>query len=123
MLSSIIYSSRISKKCDGDRFLFLSNKCDQYVRVLVDDQEIFRTSMKEDTNYAVYNERFQMGIILKTAKITMQIWDDDTGYSEDDLMSSCVTNIDQLLKIDTLYCDGSTIKMSLEWQSFTTSCN
>ena len=95
--------------------MFVPNKCDPYVRILIQDQEVFRTTTKEEDNQPKFHERFQTEKIFKKSKIEIQIMDDDTGYSEDDLMSRCTVDIDQLVNGFDFICDGTSITITSKW--------
>lgn len=105
----------ITKKCDVNKLFFIPNKCDPYVKVLVDGQEVFRTTVKEDRNDAKFFERFRTGKILKTARISVEIWDHD-AEDDDDWIASCTMHIDQFQTSNTFNCDGSTINMTSKWE-------
>ncbi|KAG4068309.1 hypothetical protein HA402_007829 [Bradysia odoriphaga] len=73
------------KNCDNCFLCY--NKCDPYMKVKIDGVEKFRTSTAWDNESPTFNEVFTSERISKDANIAIEMWDDDAGDSEDDLMS------------------------------------
>lgn len=56
----------------------LPNPCDPFVKVSINNVEVFRTQMKKNWNSAIFNEIYNAGEISKTANIRLAVWDDDS---------------------------------------------
>lgn len=65
--------------------------CDPYIKVLIDDIEVFRTETKTAQRHPVFKETYYSPRMRKNAKITIEMWDNDNPQhclgSPDELMS------------------------------------
>lgn len=92
------YANRCAdgSKCDGDGF-FRSNPCDSYIVVHVNGYSVHRTAIKSDTANPNFNERYKTELIPKTSTIKFEMWDDDSGSSDDDLILTWAARVSDLL--------------------------
>lgn len=74
--------------------------CDAYIKVFIDGREVFRTDHKLNNHMPYYGDTYRSPKMLKTARITIEMWDEDSSWieSDDDLILRWETNIDALLK-------------------------
>ncbi|XP_037048076.1 uncharacterized protein LOC119082620 [Bradysia coprophila] len=92
--------------------------CDPYVKVSIEGHHVFTTSKKSNAPEATFFETFKTSRVQKTAKITLEMWDDDSGFlgSPDDLMLRADTTIGELLTQDALRHGENTIFISTQWK-------
>lgn len=58
--------------------------CDPYVALFIDDEMVYRTSTKRDSEHPNFHEVYESYKIGKQSRITFEMWDDD--LNDDDLM-------------------------------------
>lgn len=79
------------KDINGDRCdncFLCKNPCDAYIVVKIDGVEHYRSSTVHDTYSPNFDSTtFISGIIRDDARITMEMWDNDDGDTDDDLMA------------------------------------
>lgn len=75
-------------------FLIPSKACDPYVIVYVDENEMCRTSIKEESSEITFFHKCRSKKMRKTATIKLELWDSDRNG--DDLLLSWTTNIETL---------------------------
>lgn len=65
--------------------------CDPYIKILIDDQEVFRTKTHWHQNVVNFDETFVSARMRKNASIAIEMWDDDSTVGDwgtpDDLMA------------------------------------
>lgn len=82
--------------CDGNIFGGIS-PCDPYVKVFVNGDNLFTTSTKDDSSYAIFMESHTSNKMFERARIRLKVWDYDTGVGAyDDLILECNHDIRRL---------------------------
>lgn len=75
------------KRCDTLQII----NCDPYIKILVDDQEVFRTKTQWHQNLVNFDETYISPRMKKDSNIVIEMWDDDSTVGDwgtaDDLMS------------------------------------
>lgn len=77
------------------------NDADPYIKVFLDNTEIFRTRTQyQKKSYVHFGETLSLPRMRKTSSIRFEVYDEDGGFLEgsDDLMSTWDTTVDALLK-------------------------
>lgn len=72
-------------------------KCDIYVKVLI-GSETYQTTTAADSSNPYFNESFETGKVRKSDSITLQIWDNDYGVNDDDLLFEQKLTVSKLLE-------------------------
>lgn len=63
------------------------SSCDFYVRIFIDDQQVYETSKTSDVRTIAFDGVFTFQIIPASSRIRLELWDDDTFFNgADDLM-------------------------------------
>lgn len=87
------YSHSQGEKCD-----FLSfDKCDPYVKILVNSELVYVTRTVSDGSYVIFDETFTTKRIEKNSMITIEVWDYDK-MSNSDLILRWEVSVENLLK-------------------------
>lgn len=92
--SAEAYTDLYGKDCDE----FAA--CDAYIKVFIDGREVFRTDYRLNNNMPYFGETYRSPRIHKQAHITIEMWDEDSGWMEstDDLMMRWETNVEDLIR-------------------------
>lgn len=104
-----------NEECDS-----LSGKlCDVYVKVFADGNEILTTERTDNTNFLHLNrvlkpEDFSKQPISKATKIKIQVWDQNTLFS-DELVQETDGDIDSYLNKPLRTQNGNFIETSTIW--------
>lgn len=80
-------------------------KCDIYVKVLI-GSETYQTTTAADNNYPSFYETFETGKVRRSDSITLQIWDNDYGVNDDDLLFQQTLTVSKLLQDDVIAVVG-----------------
>lgn len=96
-----------------------NNLCDPYVKLLINDKEVYKTRAKLNRHVFDDNVRFVSEIIPKSSKIKIEVWDDDSQeflyWSEDDLIQREEGDIESFIKAPIRYgAHNSDLRNSLE---------
>lgn len=84
----------------GNECESIGDDCDPYVKLFINDQLIHKTATVENTLTFDVNHDFISQLIPNTSVITIEIWDDDSGFlgSADDLVLRTNGDVSDFLK-------------------------
>lgn len=81
------WKDKIGSNCDP---LQVAN-CDPYIKILVNDREVFRTKTHWQQNIVNFDETYVSPPMLKNSSVVIEMWDNDSTIGDwgtpDDLMS------------------------------------
>lgn len=97
-----------SGKCD-----FLS-ACELFVKVLIDNKEICRTSFQSDEDSVNLYKTCISSKIRKSATIRFELWDKDVKY--DDMLAKWQKNVAQLSGSENFHDHSATISVYTNWK-------
>lgn len=107
-----------TSECDCATF----NDCDPYVKLFIDRATVLRTPVKVDTHCTNFDTTFVSKKILRSTRILLEVWDDDSGFlgSNDDLLIRAGGNIDSFLQrgiwSQVMNCGITFIEAKSFWQ-------
>lgn len=105
-------------ECDS---ILSGEHCDKYIKILINDSQVYRSATRWNDNVkTVFNEMYTTGKMMKNDKITLEIWDDDSGAlgSQDDLMYRAYGTVNDCLQNKQtiqVYSTDSVLHWQLHW--------
>lgn len=88
--------------------------CELYVKILVNNKEICRTSYQRDKDSVDFHKTCISSKIRKTATIKFELWDKD--FNDDDLLAKWEKNAMQLSGSEKFQDRSSAIRVCTFWR-------
>lgn len=112
-------SGSANKDRDGNRCdncFLCQNACDPFIVVKIDGVEKYRSRTIWDSYTPTFDSTFNSEPISEDASITIELWDNDDGDSNDDLMSRWDNlRVSSLLSTRHLADRYNTIQVHSKW--------
>lgn len=97
-----------------------SDKCDSFVKVLVNCEHVFETKVIANEKYATFEQKFTTEKIYIDSIVTLELYDYDTAYfplETKQLIFSWDVNVKKLLETSEFVGTGSNkISVTASWQ-------